>query len=110
MGLFSRKKKYEKNVKRDNQFLKNYAIRLHGLLDYTEAHEKVTEKLQKLQQDFQYTVATQVKDAKKFEKRINKLYDELKASLQQPNWDEQAVLLLIQNISLELNEINALRQ
>ena len=109
MGLFG-KKKYAKNVARDNVFLKDFAIKLNGLMRYTEGNEKVTQSLRKLQEDFQYTVATQVKDAKKSEARITELYESLKALLQQPEWDEQAVLMVIMNMGLEIDEINAMRQ
>ena len=109
MGLFG-KKKYTKNVARDNTFLKDFAIKLNGLMRYTEENEKVTQALRKLQEDFQFTVATQIKDAKKLEKRIEQMYDALKAQLQQPEWDESAVLLAIRNIGLEIDEINAMRQ
>ena len=37
MGLFG-KKKYSKNVTRDNTFLKDFAIKLNGLMRYTEGH------------------------------------------------------------------------
>lgn len=109
MGLFG-KKKYAKNVTRDNNFLKDFAIKLNGLMRYTEENEKVTQALRKLQEDFQYTIATQVKDAKKTEARINELYEALKALLQQPEWDEQAVLMAIKNLGLEIDEINAMRR
>lgn len=109
MGLFG-KKKYGKNVTRDNTFLKDFAIKLGGLMRYTEENEKISLALRKLQEDFQFTVATQVKDAKKTEARINAMYDALKAQLQQPEWDEAAVLLAIKNIGLEIDEINAMRQ
>lgn len=109
MGLFG-KKKYAKNVARDNNFLKDFAIKLNGLMRYTEENEKVTQALRKLQEDFQYTIATQVKDAKKTEARINELYEALKALLQQPEWDEQAVLMTIKNLGLEIDEINAMRR
>ena len=109
MGLFG-KKKYAKNVTRDNNFLKDFAIKLNGLMRYTEENEKVTQALRKLQEDFQYTIATQVKDAKKTEARIDELYEALKALLQQPEWDEQAVLMAIKNLGLEIDEINAMRR
>ena len=109
MGLFG-KKKYAKGVARDNTFLKDYAIKLNGLMRYTEENEKVTTALRKLQEDFQYTVATQVKDAKKVEARIAEMYEALKAMLQQPDWDESAVILAIRNIGMEIDEINSMRQ
>ena len=51
MGLFG-KKKYEKNMTRDNQFLKNYAIKVNGLINFTEGNEKVTQELEALKKDF----------------------------------------------------------
>jgi len=76
---------------------------------YTEANEKVTAELKKLQNDFQYTVATSDRHAKKNEHNIEKMYDELKAMLQQPTWDEQQVLLLVRNMGAEIDEINSMR-
>ena len=109
MGLFG-KKKHVKNVTRDNTFLKDFAIKLNGLMRFTEENENVTKALRKLQEDFQFTVATQVKDAKKVEARIETQYEALKAMLQQPEWNEQEVILAIRNIGMELDEINAMRQ
>lgn len=108
MGLF--KRKYEKNVARGDVFLKNFAIKINGLMRFTAENEKVTAELQKLQHDFRFTVATQAKEAKKAEARIEEKFEKLKETLQQPTWDEQAVILMIRNIGLEIDEINAMRQ
>ena len=108
MGLF--KKAFQKNVTRDNEFFKNYAIKINALMRYTEENEKVTKELKKLQDDFQYTVATADRHAKKNENNIEKMYDSLKATLQQPSWDEQQVLAAIRNIGTEIDEINAMRR
>ena len=109
MGLFG-KKKHTKNVTRDNTYLKDFAIKLNGLMRYTEENENVTKALRKLQEDFQFTVATQVKDAKKVEGRIETQYEALKSMLQQPEWNEKDVILAIRNIGMELDEINSMRQ
>lgn len=108
MGLF--KKSFQKNVTRDNQFFKNYAIKINGLLRYTEDNEKVTTQLKKLQDDFQYTVATSDRHAKKCERNIEKMYEEIKSMLQQPSWDEQKVLLIVRNMGAEIDEINSMRK
>ena len=108
MGFF--KKSFQKNVTRDNQFFKNYAVKINALLRYTEENEKITEALIKLQSDFQYTVATSDKRAKKCEHNIEKMYEELKAMLQQPTWDEQQVLLIVRNMGAESDEINSTRK
>ena len=107
MGFF--KRSFQKNVTRDNELFKNFAIKLNTLMRYTEANEKVTAELKKLQNDFQYTVATSDRHAKKNEHNIEKMYDELKAMLQQPTWDEQQVLLLVRNMGAEIDEINSMR-
>ena len=107
MGFF--KKSFQKNVTRDNEFFKNFAIKINALMRYTEENEKVTAELKKLQSDFQYTVATEDRHAKKHEKSIDKMYDELKAVLQQPAWDEQQVLLIVKNMGMEIDEINSMR-
>ena len=108
MGLF--KKSFQKNATRDNQFFKNYAVNINALLRYAEDNEKVTKELKKLQDDFQYTVATADRHAKKSENDIEKMYDSLKAMLQQPEWDEQQVLVAIRNIGAEIDEINSMRK
>lgn len=108
MGLF--KKSFQKNATRDNQFFKNYAVKINALLRYAEDNEKVTKELKKLQDDFQYTVATADRHAKKSENDIEKMYDSLKAMLQQPEWDEQQVLVAIRNIGAEIDEINSMRK
>ena len=56
MGLF--KKKYAKNISRDNEFLKHYAVKTNGLLLYAENNAAVTAELNNLKSDFQYTVAS----------------------------------------------------
>lgn len=107
MGFF--KRKYSKNVTRDNQFFKTYAIKMNALLRYVEDNEKVTDAIERLQNDLQYTVASADAHAKKREKNIKKYYEELKAMLQQPGWNEQQVLLLVKNIGAEVDEINSMR-
>ena len=112
MGLFSKlfRKRYEKGVTRDNTFFKNYAIKVNGLMRYVEENERVTTALQKLQHDFQFTGPSPSKEAKKIEARIEDQYEALKAALQQTEWDEKAVILMIQNIGMEIDEINAMRK
>lgn len=112
MGLFSKlfRKKYEKGVTRDNNFFKNYAVKVNGLMRFAEGNEAVTAELKKLQHDFQFTVPSPSKEAKKVEGRIEEQYEALKTALQQPEWDENAVILMIRNIGMEIDEINAMRK
>ena len=107
MGLF--KKSFQKNVTRSNEFFKNYAIKINAFIRYAEGNDKVVSELQNLQSDFQYTVAAANKQAKKNEKNIDNMYEELKSIFQQPTWDEQKVLLIIKNMRMEIDEINATR-
>ena len=107
MGLF--KKKYEKNVSRDNEFLKRYAARVNGLLIFTETSETVTRELNALKDDFQYTVATFDKDAKSLEKKIATSFEKLANALEQPKWEEAEILLMIKSIRRLINEISSLR-
>ena len=107
MGLF--KKRYDKNVSRDNEFLKEYAVRMNGLMIYVEDNEKVAKELAALRDDFQYTVATDDKHAKAYEKKIDKDYKELSNLLQQPQWPEADVIMLIRGMRRYIVEINALR-
>ena len=109
MGLFG-KKKYTTNVTRDNVFLKDYAIKINGLLRFTEDNPKVTAALKRLQEDFQFTIATQVKDAEKIEGKIKKKYEALKNALLANFWDEDEVLSLIRSIGMEIDEINSMRR
>lgn len=108
MGLF--KKSFSKNVSRDNQFFKTYAVKMNALLRYTEGNETVSEAIKKVQDDFQYTVATSDKHAKKCEHNIEKMYEELKALLQQDAWNEQQVMTVLRNMGAEIDEINAMRR
>jgi len=107
MGLF--KKKYNKNVTRDNEFMKEYAIKVHGLLLYAEENEKVTNELKVMQSDLQYTVASSESAAKGVERKIKKEFADLTKELQQPAWDEASVLAHIKNIRRYTIEISALR-
>ncbi|MBE6589780.1 MAG: hypothetical protein E7643_06335 [Ruminococcaceae bacterium] len=107
MGLF--KKRYEKNVSRDNEFLKKYAVRTNGLLMFTEHNEAVTRELNALKDDFQYTVATSDKEAKALEKKITENFEALATALEQPQWEEEQVLLTIKVLRRAINEISSLR-
>ncbi len=107
MGFF--KKSFSKNVTRDNEFLKDYAVKCNGLLLYVEENEKVKKELNQLKDDFQYTVATDVKAAKNVEKKIKVDFDALTAHLQQLEWDEAQALLLIRGIRRYIVEISSMR-
>ena len=107
MGFF--KKKFEKNVSRDNEFMKDYAIKVNGLLLYVEENEKLTNELRVLMDDFQYTVASPHKEAKRIEKNIKNDFETLTATLQQSDWNENDVSLLIKGLRRYLVEIAALR-
>lgn len=107
MGLF--KKKYPNNEQRNNEFLKNYAVRVNLLLRFTKDNEKVTKELKILQNDFDNTVATSDKHAKENEKAITDKFNELEQMLQEPNWNEQQVLLMINKIGAEIDKINTMR-
>ena len=110
MGLFGfGKKKYVKNVTRDNEFLKDYAIKCNGLLFYVEDKENVKKELNMLKDDFQYTVATNDSAAKKLEKSIKTDFEALTAHLQQSDWDEAQALMLIRGLRRYIVEINSMR-
>ena len=108
MGLFG-KKKYEKNMTRDNQFLKNYAIKVNGLINFAQDNEKVVKELEALKQDFQYSVGTSAKENKKLEKKIDQDYHTLSDMFVQSAWDEQEVLRLIRIIRQTIVEITSNR-
>ncbi len=107
MGLF--KKKYEKNVSRDNEFLKNYATKVNGLQLFTEANEKVTQELEAMKNDFQYSVASSSPEAKSLEKKIKKDFEALAAALEQPEFSEAEVLVMIKGIRRSIVEISSTR-
>ncbi len=107
MGLF--KKRFSKNVTRDNEFLKNYATKCNGLSFYLENNEKVLKELNLLKDDFQYTVATDDAHAKGLEKKIKADFDALTALLQQPEWDEAQALMLIRGMRRYIVEITSMR-
>lgn len=110
MGLFGiGKKKYVKNVTRDNEFLKDYAVKCNGLSLYVEENEKVKKELNLLKDDFQYTVATNDTGAKKVEKSIKTDFEALTALLQQADWDETQAISLIRGLRRYVVEINSMR-
>jgi hypothetical protein len=108
MGLFG-KKKFDKNVSRDNEFLKDYAVKVNGLLFFVEENEKLTKELQALKDDFEFSVASSDPKAKAIEKKIVKDFDQLKATLQQSGWDESEVLMLVRGLRGSIVEITSLR-
>ena len=110
MGLFGfGKKKYVENVTRDNEFLKEYAIKCNGLALYIEDKENVKKELDMLKDDFQYTVATNDTAAKKLEKNIKSDFEALTALLQQPEFDETQAIMLIRGLRRYIVEINSMR-
>lgn len=107
MGLF--KKKYQKNVTRDNEFLKNYAVKTNGLLIFAENNEAVSAELNNLKADFQYAIATSDKDAKDLEKKIAADFEQLASALEQPQWEEAQILLMIKTIRRSIVNITSMR-
>ena len=108
MGLFG-KKKYEKNMTRDNQFLKSYAIKVNGLINFAEGNERVTKELEDLKHDFQYSIGTSSKDNKKLEKKIENDYQALSDMVVQASWDEAEVIRLARIIRQTIVEITSNR-
>ena len=108
MGLFG-KKKYEKNMTRDNQFLKSYAIKVNGLINFAEGNEKVTQELEALKKDFQYSIGTSAQENKKLEKKISDHYQALSDMLTQASWDEAEVIRLSRIIRQTIVEITSNR-
>lgn len=107
MGLF--KKKYQKNVTRDNEFLKNYAVKTNGLLIFAEDNATVTAELNNLKADFQYAVATSDKAAKELEEKIVADFEQLAQALEQPQWEEAQILLMIKAIRRSIVNITSMR-
>jgi len=109
MILFG-KKKYAKNFAKGNDFLKSYATRIGSLMRYVEDNEAVAEKLNKLKEDFVFTISPpENREVKKHEEAIDRKFAELKNLLEQEEWDEKDVLRRINSIGAELDEINAIR-
>lgn len=107
MGLF--KKKYSKNVTRDNEFMKEYAIKVNGLSIFVEDNEKVKKELDLLKDDLMYTVASEDPKAKSYEKKIKNDFEKLSEMLKQSSWDEDEVVLLTKEIRRNIVEISSLR-
>ena len=109
MGLFNFKKRYQKNVTRENVLLKDYATKVNGLLIFTENSEKVTAELEALKNDFQYTVPTSSNEGKSLERKISKAYKDLAKTISTPDWNEGEVVLAIKGIRKMLVDISSLR-
>ena len=107
MGFF--KKKYAKNVTRDNEFLKNYATKTNGLLIFAENNATVVAELNNLKADFQYAVATPSKEAKALETKIKNDFEQLAVALEQPQWEEAQILLQIKSLRRSIVEITSIR-
>ena len=109
MGLFNFKKRYQKNVTRENILLKDYAIKVNGLLLFTEASENVTRELEALKNDFQYTIPTSSNEGKSFERKIVKAYKHLAQTLESPGWNEAEVIQSIKSIRKMLVDLTSIR-
>jgi hypothetical protein len=110
MGLFGfGRKKYVKNVDRDNEFLKDYSVKVNGLKVYVEDNAKITKELVKLQEDFEYAVASPEGRAKGVEKKIEHEFKKLVEVLQQPSWAEDEVSILIKNLRRFIVEISSMQ-
>lgn len=103
------KKKFSKNVSRDNRFMKDYAIRTEGLLMFAKEDGEIRRELLELKDAFQYTVASSKPEAQAFETKIEKDFSELTSYLQHDAWAEDEILALIKAIRINLVEISALR-
>ena len=104
------KKKYAKSFEKGNDFLKNFATKIGALMRYAEENEAVTAKLNKLREDFVFTISPpQNREFKKHQEAIEQKYTELKSVLEQEEWDEKDVIRRINSIGGELDEINAIR-
>ena len=107
MGFFKRKN--EKNVTRDNQFLKNYAVRSESLLIYVEENEVITKEIRLMIEDFQYTVPSFQDKARDLEKKIKKEFDRLTGMLEQPDCDENEIIMSVRLIRRTVADISSLR-
>ncbi len=104
------KKKYQKNVARDNEFLRNYEVKINGLLPFVQSNSKITDALKELQEQFHYTVPSPHKDAKSYEQEIEKEYATLEKAVEQPALDETLILFSIHKINKQIENINASRR
>ena len=59
--------------------------------------------------DFQYAVATSSKEAKEIEKKITTDFEALAVALEQPQWEEAQVLLMIKSLRRSIVNITSLR-
>ncbi len=108
--MFGLKTKRVKKVTHNNEFMKDCAIKVQGLIQiYGNDNENVKKALNQLAEDLTFTIPTSDPKAKAKEKEIEKGYEQLSALLKQPDWTEADVLAIIRNMSISLVEMNAMR-
>lgn len=105
MGLFGFGKRRPED---SNVFLKEHAVKVNGLLVYADNNEKVKNELIQLKDDFQYTMPSPNRAAKGIEKKIIADFKKLTTMLQQPEWAEEEVLLLVKGLRRYIVEISSL--
>ena len=109
MFLFG-KKKYAKSFAKGNDFLKSFAAKIGALMRYTEENETITENLNKLREDFVFTISPpENKEVRRLQEDIERMYTELKSILEQDEWDEKEIIKRINSIGGKLDEINSIR-
>ena len=104
------KKRYAKKFDKGNNFLKNYAVKVSAIMNLTEKSEIVTDKLNHLKETFVFSVSPpQNKEVVKCQESIEAKFDELKAILEQEDWDENDVLHRISVIETEVTMLTSFR-
>lgn len=108
--MFFSKNKRMKKVSHNNEFMKNCAVKIQGLIElYGEENETVAKALNQLAEDLTFTVPTSDPKAKAKEKNIEKGYEQLAALLKQSDWSEAEAIAIIKDMRLNLTEMNAMR-
>ena len=108
--MFFSKNKRMKKVSHNNEFMKNCAVKIQGLIDlYGEENANLAKALTQLAEELTFTVPTSDPKAKAKEKNIQKGYEQLSALLKQSDWSEDEALAIIKDMRLNLTEMNAMR-
>ncbi len=107
--MFFSKNKRMKKVSHNNEFMKNCAVKVQGLIElYGEENENVAKAMNQLAEDLMFTVPTSDPKAKAKEKEIEKGYEQL-AALLKSDWTEAEAIAIIKDMRLSLTEMNAMR-
>ena len=105
--MFGRRKKYEKKIAHDRGDLAAYTTTVIGLKVYASKNEAVLSALNTLQDKFSYSSPNSQKTATKHLNAIHEGMKKLQASLEQPEWEENEVILQINELIVNIMHYSA---